>query len=391
MSLKTKSKRIFGVLGMFAIATLTMAGCTTAATESSSSGGSSSSSSSGSESTTVNKDDIVLVASVINTTNPYMASNIAGAEALAAELGLPLEIVDSEGSSQVQNSKIQAILAKGKTVVMFVNTVSSSDAPIIVEAVKDAGGFVSIWWNKPDDYEPWDVGNNFVAFQKHPGVPSGQCTAARLAESIGEEGAVIALPGVQDSTTSQTRVAGLEFELETNYPGVELLELRPSNWDPELAYQNAQDLIVKYGDEIKGVWTADDAMQIGAMKAFEDAGLLDQVKFASDGLYPPTIEDMRSGRGNNAIVGETFHRGYMASAIGLYTAYLAATGEINPAELPNDKRNSLFEISCVTPETLEEFTKYDDDIDGWIDQLIENGPWDTQPVPLIGGGPEILP
>lgn len=339
----------------------------------------------------VAKEDIVLVASVINTTNPYMASNIAGAEALAEELDLPLEIVDSEGSSQVQNSKIQAILAKGKTVVMFVNTVSSSDAPIIVEAVKNAGGYVTIWWNKPDDYEPWDVGDNFVAFQKHPGVPSGECTADLLAEALGEEGNIIALPGVQDSTTSQTRVAGLKNALE-KYPDMTLLEERPSNWDPELAAKNAQDLIVKYGDQIDGVWTADDAMQIGAMKAFEDAGMLEDVKFVSDGLYPDTIEDIRSGRGDDAIVGATFHRGYMASAIGLYTAYLAAIGEIDPSELPEEKRNSLFKLSCVSlPEELEQYTKYDDDIDGWIDELIANGPWDTEPVPLIGGGPEELP
>jgi ribose transport system substrate-binding protein len=378
MSLRSRPAG-FG-LGL-ALAGILLAGCTTSAADSGT----------GSAAGTVAKEDIVLVASVINTTNPYMASNIAGAEALAKELGVPLEIVDSEGSSQVQNSKIQAILAKGKTVVMFVNTVSSSDAPIIVEAVKNAGGYVSIWWNKPDDYEPWEVGDNFVAFQKHPGVPSGECTADKLAEALGEEGNIIALPGVQDSTTSQTRVAGLKHALETKYPNMTLLEERPSNWDPELAAKNAQDLIVKYGDEIDGVWTADDAMQIGAMKAFEDAGLLEEVKFVSDGLYPDTIADMRSGRGNNAIVGETFHRGYMASAIGLYTAYLAATGEIVPSELPQEKRNSLFKLSCVSPDELEEYTKYDDDIDGWIDELIANGPWDTEPVPLIGGGPEVMP
>ena len=388
MSLKSNANRLAKLLGLAMVAGLTMAGCTTAATESTST---STGSSGSSQSTGVNKEDIVFVASVINTTNPYFAANIAGAEALAKKLGVPIEIVDSEGSSQVQNSKIQAILAKGKTVVMFVNTVSSADAPIIVEATKAAGGFVTIWWNKPDDYEPRDVGDNFVAFQKHPGVSSGECTADRLAESIGGSGKIIALPGVQDSTTSSTRVAGLEYALETRWPDVELVELRPSDWDPELAYRNSQDLITKYGADIKGVWTADDGMQIGAMKAFEDAGLLDQVKFVSDGLYPPTIEDMRSGRGNNAIVGETFHRGWAASAIGLYTAYLAAIGEIVPSELPNDKRHSLFEIACVGPENFEDFASLDNDIDGWIDQLIENGPWDTAPFKLIGEGPEILP
>lgn len=333
-------------------------------------------------------EDILLVASVINTTNPYFASNIEGAKALGRELDLPVEIVDSEGSSQKEISKIQAILAQGdKKVVLFVNTVASSDVPPIISACKQAGAYCTIWWNKPDDYEPWDQGDNFVAFQKHGGVDSGRCTASTLAESIGE-GGIVALGGVQDSTTSQTRIAGLEDELKS-YPDVDLLEVRPANWDPQLAFQETQNMIAKYGDQIKGIWAADDGMIIGAKEAVDKSELAGKVKFASDGLYPPVIDIMEQP--DSPIVGETFHRGYMASAIGLYTGYLAATGEIDPSELPKEKRHSLFKISCVTPETLDQFTKYDDDIDGWIDTLIENGPWDTDPVPLVSGGPEVLP
>lgn len=336
------------------------------------------------------KEDIVLVASVINTTNPYMASMIEGAKALSKKLGVPLEIVDSQGSSQVEISKIQAILAEGKKVALMVNTVASSDAPPIVNAVKAAGGYVTIWWNKPDNFEPWDVGDNFVAFQKHSGVESGECTAKGLAEAVGPGGNVVALAGVLDSTTSQTRVAGLENALKS-FPDVKLLETRPANWDPQLGFKEMQSLIAKYGTKIDGVWAADDGMIIGAIEAVKKAGRINEVKFASDGLYPPVIDMMKQGLGKNAIVSETFHRGYMAAAIGLYTAYLAATGEIKPSELPKEKRNSLFKLSCVTPQTLNEFTKYDQDIDGWIDSLIENGPWDTEPVPLVGGGPEKLP
>ena len=333
------------------------------------------------------KKDIVLVASVINTTNPYFASNIEGAQALGKKLGLPVEIVDSEGSSQKEISKIQAILAQGKKVVLFVNTVASSDVPPIISACKQAGAYCTIWWNKPDDYEPWDQGNNFVAFQKHGGVDSGRCTAKTLAEAIGA-GGIVALGGVQDSTTSQTRIAGLQDELK-KFPDAKLLEVRPANWDPQLAFQETQNMIAKYGDQIKGIWAADDGMIIGAKEAVDKSDLKGKVKFSSDGLYPPVIDIMK--KPNNPIVGETFHRGYMASSIGLYTAYLAATGKIDPSKLPHEKRNSLFKISCVTPENLDDYTKYDDDIDGWIDTLIKNGPWDTEPVPLVGGGPEILP
>ena len=339
------------------------------------------------------KENMVLVASVINTTNPYMISNIEGAKALSAKLGIPLEIVNSNGSSQTEISKIQAILAGGKTVIMFVNTVASSDAPTIVDAVKQAGGYVTIWWNNPTEHKPAAVGDNFVAFQKIPGVLSGRCGADAIGNALGGKGNVVMLPGVQDSTTSKTRVAGFTAQMKEKFPDIKILEARPSNWDPQLGNRNAKDLIVKYGDKINGVWSADDGMQIGAMQAFENAGLLDKVKFASDGLYPETLADLKSGRGNKAIVGETFHRGYMASAVGLYTAYLTATGKIKPSELPPEKRESLFELSCVTPDNYQQYVKYDepDAAAKFVDALIEKGPWDTAPMKLIGAGPEEMP
>ena len=339
------------------------------------------------------KDEWVLVASVINTTNPYMISNIEGAKAMSAKLGIPLEIVNSNNSSQTEISSILAVLASGKKPIMFVNTVASSDAPTIVDAVGKAGGFVTIWWNKPADYHPATVGDHFVAFQKHPGVSSGACGAKALGDALGGKGGVVMLPGVQDSTTSQTRVAGFEAEIKKSYPGIKILDSRPSNWDPQLGSKNARDLIVKFGSEINGVWAADDGMQIGAMQAFESAGLLDKVKFASDGLYPTTLEDIKSGRGKNAIVGETFHRGYMASEVGLYTAYLAASGQMKPSDQPLDKRESLFKLSCLTPENYKDYLKYDekDAAAKFADQLEKVGPWAAEPMPLVGGGAEVMP
>ena len=367
------------LFGMVAVASLVLSGCTSTATTGTSTAAA-----------PLKAADLVIICSVINTTNPYFASNIEGCQVLGKKLGIPVEVVDAQGSSQTEISKIQAILAKGKKAIVFVNTVANSDAPVIVDAVKAAGGFVTIWWNSPDNLKPAEIGNNFVAYQKHGGIDSGKCTADALSKAIGDTGGIIALPGVQDSTTSQTRVAGLKEELATNHPNVKLLEALPSNWDPQVAYKNSKDLIAKYGDKIKGVWTADDGMQIGAMQAFEEAGMLNTVKFASDGLYQPTIDAMKAHKGNDAIVGETFHRGYMASAIGLYTAYLAATGAIDPSKLPVEKRLSIFKISCVTPANLDKYLVWDKDVSGWVDTLIKNGPWDTAPVELQGAGPEVI-
>ena len=333
------------------------------------------------------KEDIVLVASVINTTNPYMASMIQGAQALSAKLGVPLKIVDSQGSSQTEISQIQSILAQGKKAVVMVNTVASSDAPPIVNAVKAAGGYVTIWWNKPDNLEPWTVGNNFVAFQKYSGVDSGRCNGKSIGDALGAAGGgVVMLPGVQDSTTSQTRVAGFKDALKA-YPNVKVLEERPANWDQQKGFAETQTMLAKYGDQVKGIWAADDAMMLGAIEAVKQANRSD-IKFASDGIYPPTIDYIKQGV---PIVGETFHRGYMAASIGLYTAYLAATGGLDPSTMPQEQRDSLFKLACVTPQTMDQYTKYDQNIPGWIDTLVQNGPFKTDPTPLVGQGPEKLP
>jgi len=333
------------------------------------------------------KEDLVLVASVINTTNPYMASMIEGSKALSEKLGIPLKIVDSQGSSQTEISQIQSILAQGKKAIVMVNTVASSDAPPIVNAVKAAGGYVVIWWNKPDNLEPWNVGNNFVAFQKYSGVESGQCNGKSIGDALGAAGGgVVMLPGVQDSTTSQTRVAGFKDALKA-YPSVKVLEERPANWDQQKGFQETQTMLAKYGDQVKAIWAADDAMMLGAIEAVKQANRPD-IKFASDGIYPPTIDYIKQGV---PIVGETFHRGYMAASIGLFTAYQAATGALDVSKMPQEQRDSLFKLACVSPQNYQDYTKYDSNIPGWVDTLIANGPFKTEPTPLVGQGPEKLP
>ncbi len=362
-------------ISVAATAAIALSACTSTSTQ-------------GGTAATVSKDNLVLVASVINTTNPYMASMIEGAQALGKKLNVPVEIVDSAGSSQTEISKIQAILAQGKKVALMVNTVASSDAPTIVNAVKQAGGFVVVWWNKPDNLEPWDIGNNFVAFQKYSGVESGECTAKALAESLGGKGNVVGLAGVEDSTTSQTRVAGFKHGLKA-YPGIKLLDVQSANWDPQQGLSVTQSLLTKYPNQIDGIWAADDAMIIGATNAAKNANLYNKIKFVSDGLYPPVVDMMKEP--NSPVVGETFHRGFMAASIGLYTAYLAATGKIDPSTLPKEKRDSLFKLACVTPQNFQDYTKWDSDIPGWIDTLIAHDPWTTDPTPLVGQGPEKLP
>ena len=130
-------------------------------------------------------------------------------------------------------------------------------------------------------------------------------------------------------------------------------------------------------------------MIIGASQATKKANVYNNVKLASDGLYPDVVSMMQQPK--SPVVAETFHRGFMAASIGLYTAYLAATGKIDPSTLPHEKRDSLFKLVCVTPQNYQQYTKWDNQIDSWIDTLVAHDPWTTDPTPLVGGGPEKMP
>ena len=46
----------------------------------------------------------------------------------------------------------------------------------------------------------------------------------------------------------------------------------------------------------------------------------------------------------------------------------------------------------MTPSNFQEYTKWDNDIAGWVDTLVAKGdPWSVDPTPLVGQGPEKLP
>ncbi len=60
--------------------------------------------------------------------------------------------------------------------------------------------------------------------------------------------------------------------------------------------------------------------------------------------------------------------------------------------MPQEKRDSLFKLALrLAADPDQDYTKYDSDIPGWVDTLIDNGPLETEPIPLVGQGPEKLP
>jgi ribose transport system substrate-binding protein len=87
-----------------------------------------------------------------------------------------------------------------------------------------------------------------------------------LIKAIGGSGGIVALGGILSSDAETGRRAGLEKALAAN-PNVKLLDFQVANWKSTEAYTIVSAWLTRFGDQIKGIWCANDDMANGALEA----------------------------------------------------------------------------------------------------------------------------
>jgi len=111
-------------------------------------------------------------------------------------------------------------------------------------------------------------------------VPDNEYAGVRIAESVIEKGLrmghdetieMIAIGGSRATPASIDRLKGLDRVLSNN-PIVDLKQVVYGEWIEKTAYEQTSGLLSRY-PECKIIWTANDPMAIGAIKASKDSGL----------------------------------------------------------------------------------------------------------------------
>jgi ribose transport system substrate-binding protein len=296
-------------------------------------------------------EDVHLVQSGRGLENEYYVAVDAGAKAFAESKGLEdsYQWISSDGDSGKQLSQIKSILAKyGECTVLNVDANESSIVPAIVKEVERYGAWLVTQWNRPEEVSPEGTSAHWVAHMSVDGVPQGYDSAKALFEEMGGEGNVVALQGILDNPPAKERFAGLQEALE-EYPGINLIEDQTAGWDRTEAQNVTQTWLTKHGDDIDGVWAANDGMTLGALEALKNAGLEGEVPVSGiDGLAEAIelVEDPSSG-----YVATTQSTGAQQGAFGLAIAFAAATGEIDPADEPAGHRMFyLKQLDAITPD-----------------------------------------
>jgi ribose transport system substrate-binding protein len=297
------------------------------------------------------QDKPTLVNSIRSLTNPYHATWNKGGAAFAKSVGAEYVTLVTEGNSEKGVADIKAILSKtGGNCVINVDPNDSPDARPIVEACKGSGAYVVTQWNKPADLHPWDHDPNYVAHISFSGVPYGKAMAEALFKAMGGKGGVVALGGIESNVPAIERRKGLDEALAAN-KDVKLLDFQVANWSANEALTKVNAWLTQFGDQIGGIWAANDDMALAAVEALRAEGKAGQIPVTGIDGIQLAVEAIQKKEMAGTVAWDPYWQGGMGLAIG----YAAKTGKFDPAKEPKDHREFYGTGVIITAENANEF------------------------------------
>jgi ribose transport system substrate-binding protein len=293
-----------------------------------------------------------LAISMRSLANPYHATFARGGEEFAKSIGAKFETLVSEGNSEKSISDIRALLQRtGGKLILNVDPNDSPDARVIVDEVKKAGGYVVTQWNKPADLHPWDFDPNYVAHMSFDGVPTSKAIAQELFKAMGGEGGIVAIGGILSNVPAIERKMGLDQAIADSGGKVKLLDFQPADWNEQKAFDVMQAWITRFGDEIKGVFAANDGMGMGALEALRQNGLAGTVPVVGIDGIDSAVKAVEAGEFAGTVAWDPMWTGGM----GLALAYAVATGKVDIAKEPKEHREFYGTGIIVTKDTVAAF------------------------------------
>jgi ribose transport system substrate-binding protein len=200
---------------------------------------------------------------------PYFVAMSDAAEEEAAYFeNVTVITTDGQGDAEKMTSDVDDLLAKGVDGIL-INAGPIEALPAALDAIQKAGIPVVMVDRllKGGEYNSWIGPNNYQI-----GVQDGQYIVDRL----GGEGLLLDIRGgPADNTIGLDRTNGMLSVVEQS--NIEVV-MAPDfgGWSEDGGFTIMEDMLAKY-DKIDVVFCENDSMCLGAQKAIEDAGRIDEM------------------------------------------------------------------------------------------------------------------
>ncbi len=197
---------------------------------------------------------------------PYGTTYLPPFEAKAAELGLNLNITNSQYDADKQASECEVAVAAEPDLIILWPAVGDTVRPCL-EAARDAGIPVTV---TNSDVNPEDK-DLTAAYSGPDTYGQGAASGELMCEfADGQEIGIIMVNGLTGNSTAIDRENGFEETIDEQCPNVEILARQPGNWNKDDSQLAASEMITAVGAEnIQGVYAADDTMVAGVIDALK--------------------------------------------------------------------------------------------------------------------------
>ena len=125
-------------------------------------------------------------------------------------------------------------------------------------------------------------------------IEGGKTTGEWFVEYLDGKGRIVLIEGVAGQQANEFQLEGFNSVVDT-YPDIEIVASQPADFDRAKAL-TVMENILQTTTDIDLVWGINDGMALGAIKAIEDAGLLDKIKVVGYNGDEEALVSIREGK-----------------------------------------------------------------------------------------------
>jgi ribose transport system substrate-binding protein/inositol transport system substrate-binding protein len=220
-------------------------------------------------------------------TNAFTIEMSDAVKAKAAELGADLTVYDGGQDPAKQAGQVETAVTQGISCIVIEPASVDGLVPAI-EAATTAGIPVVVVNQKISKPE---AASSFVGVSN---VDGGVLEMKTAAEALGGKGNVAFLLGPMGSDAQLGRTEGY-YNVLKDYPDIKVVFEQTANWKTDEALALVENWL-QTGTPIDAIVANNDGMAMGALKAVEDAQLLDKIKVYGLDAVPDALQAVKDGK-----------------------------------------------------------------------------------------------
>ena len=241
-------------------------------------------------------EELVVGYSQIGAESEWRTGNTASIKEEAERLGVELIFSDGQQKQENQIKAIRTFIAQQVDIIGVSPVVESGWESVFQEA-QDAGIPIILVDRRAD------VGDNlYTTYLGSDFAEEGRNAARVMVDLLGDEGNIVELVGTIDSAPATDRYEGFR-EIIKDFPEIKIIASESGDFTRAKGEEVMGDFLQLYGDEIDAVYSHNDDMAIGAIRAIEASGRRpgEDIKIVSIDAIRDAFQAMIDGKLNATI------------------------------------------------------------------------------------------